>query len=147
MTLKNTKRNAKIYIHNIQSAAGDTDTVELTAEGTFCWKQDGFYLLYHEPAPDTGTGDSVMLKAVDNVVVMRRTGAVSSAMRFQAGKKDTCLYRMPYGTMEIGVNCRRVDIDLAEQGGTIRLDYMLQIGGQLYGNDLTIKVEAGKDYI
>lgn len=147
MTLKNTKTNAKIHICNIQSSAGDSDTVELTVEGVFYWKQDSFYLLYHEPDSETETGDSVMLKAADGVVVMRRTGAVSSEMRFQTGKKDTCFYRMPYGTMEIGLNCRRVDIDLAKQGGTIRLDYMLQIGGQLYGNDLIIKVEAGKDYI
>ncbi len=147
MTLKNTKKNAKIHICNIQTAAGDKDKVELTVEGAFYQKENGFYLLYREPDPETGTGDSVMLKAADGVVVMKRTGTVSSEMRFETGKKNTCHYRMPYGTMEIGLVCRKADIGLSAQGGRIELEYILQIGGEHYDNDLTIKVEAGKDYI
>jgi uncharacterized beta-barrel protein YwiB (DUF1934 family) len=147
LTLKNTKKNAKIHICNIQSAAGDSDTIEMTVEGAFYQKEGSFYLLYREPDPETGTGDSVMLKASGGSVIMKRTGAVFSEMRFEAGKKDICQYQMPYGTMEIGLLCRSAEISLSEHGGWIKLNYILQIGGGQYSNNLTIKVEAGKEYI
>lgn len=132
----------------MQSADGDCDTIEQTVEGAFYEKDGSFYLLYREPAPDTGKdGDSILLKATGNEVVLRRTGSVSSVMQFESGKTDTVLYRMPYGTMEMELDCRSVAIDFAETGGRVALDYILQIGHARYENNMVIKVEAGGDYI
>ncbi len=146
MTLKSTKKNAKIHICNIQSAGEDRDRIELSTEGTFYRRGESFYLLYQEPDPETGLwGDSILLKVVDGTVVMKRIGGVSSEMRFKPGKTENCCYRMPYGSLEITLDCRRAAVELNDQGGWIQLDYILKIGSGIYQNDLTIQVEAGKD--
>lgn len=144
MTLKSMNKNATIKIYNFQP--GEQDTVTLETDASFYQKEERFYVLYLETDADTGREDSVLLKIADGAVTMKRMGAFSSEMEFVPGKDTICHYRTPYGTIEMTVCCKRAEAELLQGiGGTIRLEYTLQIGSESYENNLTIQVKTRKD--
>ncbi len=62
------------------------------------------------------------------IVTMMRTGAVSTALVFEKGKRHHCVYKTPYMPFEVCVRTLEVrnDIDVS---GCMELDYIVEIRG------------------
>lgn len=66
-------------------------------------------------------------------VNLERSGKLRSRMEFIEGKKTESLYSMPFGAMLLGVTARRVDANLTEDGGTIYLEYGVELEQNFLG--------------
>ena len=66
-------------------------------------------------------------------VSLMRTGEVCSQMVFEQGRRHLSVYSTPYGTLEIAVATQRLENHLTLQGGTLEIDYSLEMDHALVG--------------
>ena len=60
-------------------------------------------------------------------IVLTRTGSLKSQMIFTLDKPHDSLYQMDFGALMITVCATKIHTDLSEQGGTVDLDYRIEI--------------------
>ncbi|MGN1116326.1 MAG: DUF1934 domain-containing protein [Candidatus Ornithomonoglobus sp.] len=134
MTSKNTNE-FKITVVNSQTIDGHTDKISETACGSFRMQNGKAYVIYKSG------GSSNMLKIDGDTVTLRRTGEYGSQMQYKPGKHEEILYRTPYGVIKMGLFTRFTEHRLSDDGGTIRLGYVLQTNGDKLYNDMIITIE------
>ncbi len=62
-------------------------------------------------------------------VTVTRSGSISSAFVIEGGKRQYSVYKTPYGPLEMCIYARRVDNRLTKNGGTLILDYAVELKG------------------
>ena len=76
-----------------------------------------------------GSVTSISFDMTDiGVVTMGRTGAVSTALVFEKGKRHHCVYNTPYMPFEVCVKTLSVNNKIGEDG-RLELDYIVEIRG------------------
>lgn len=121
---------------------GDTDTIKLVTLGSLYVKSGSIYLLYNETEVSGMEGTTTSLKAEPSRVTLNRMGSAELKQVFVEGQQHEGNYVTPYGSMTVRVLPCRVDVDLTEMGGSINLEYELEISQQKIGyNELLITVE------
>ena len=60
-------------------------------------------------------------------VVLTRSGAISSKMVFSAGDRHESLYDLGFGALLITIAARSLQVNLSENGGTVRIDYTVEV--------------------
>ena len=113
-----------ISVKGVQGIDDQSDTVELTTEGRFGIKDDKYFLFYEEGRLiENGLCKTrIHINSPDSVVLQRK-GAIESRMEIEKGKRNSCFYVTPVGELCIGIYGERVEVDLNESGGTIKLVY------------------------
>lgn len=123
------KRDVLITLRGTQRYLGEQpEAVELVTRGTLTWGRGKFAVAYTETAL-TGTEGviSTFFVSGKNRVVLTRSGPIQSKMIFDEGQKNEGLYDLGFGALLVGVIARQVEADLSETGGTIRIDYTVEI--------------------
>lgn len=82
-------------------------------------------------------------------VTMERSGRLTAKMEFVEGKRTESLYSLDMGAMLLGVTARKVETDMTEDGGSIHLEYGVELERTFLGlntYDIQVKtVEEGKE--
>lgn len=114
----------------------EPDTIELVTEGRLEGDSEGYTLSYQE-SPVTGLEGTLTTFQVEGErVTLMRMGEVTSQMVFQEGRRHLALYETPYGSMTIGVNTRSLLTKLTDLGGSIEIDYAIEIDHAIAGRNL-----------
>ena len=114
----------------------EPDTIELVTGGRLERDGESFTLSYQESAVTGMDGTLTTFQIEPERVTMLRVGEYTSQMVFQEGRRHMSMYNTPYGTMSIGVNTRRMRSDLSASGGSIEIDYAIEIDHALAGQNL-----------
>ena len=69
-------------------------------------------------------------------VTLLRVGEVNSQMVFEEGRRHLSMYNTPYGALSVGVNTRKMRTQLSDKGGSIEIDYAIEIDHALAGQNL-----------
>ncbi|MBE3571616.1 MAG: DUF1934 domain-containing protein [Moorella humiferrea] len=126
---------------------GETDTIELITEGRFFIRDQHYYILYNETSLSGMEGTTTALKVEPQRVTLNRMGTAEQKTTFEAGILNAFFYVTPYGTMKIAVLPSKVQVDLTERGGSINLEYELQVDQEkISDNQLEITVEYLENY-
>ena len=132
------ENNVIISIQGKQSfEAQDDDTIELVTEG--CLEPDGDdgYTLSYQESELTGLEGTLTTFQIErDRVTLLRVGEVNSQMVFEEGRRHLSMYDTPYGSMEVGVNARRVRASLNDGGGQIEINYAIEIDHAVAGENL-----------
>ena len=112
--------------------ADDTpEIIEINSVGTLYDDGDRVDISYEE-SEATGMEGSVstvsFLRSQSGIVSMTRSGAVSTVLTFEAGKRYHCVYKTPYMPFEICVRTINVE-NLLMTMGTLDIDYVIEIRG------------------
>lgn len=76
-------------------------------------------------------------------VALERTGKLQSRMEFVEGQKTESLYSMDFGAMLLGVTARRVESHMTDEGGSIHLEYGVELERNFLGlNTYDIQVRT-----
>lgn len=125
-----------ISIKGTQNYDGENDVIELVTAGTLT-RQEGGYALTYEESELTGLeGTRTTFQVEDARVTLLRVGSVCSQMVFEEGQRHLSMYDTPYGSMEVGVNARRVRASLNDGGGQIEINYAIEIDHAVAGENL-----------
>lgn len=127
-----TEEAVTITIRSAQTLDGETETVDLTAQGTLRELSpdgEGFLITYREGEPG-GVGTETALRVEVDRITLLRTGEVGCEMVFRPGLRHTCQYRTPYGAFPVEVDTRTALALLGPDRGRIQLEYSLKMAGQ-----------------
>ncbi|MBE6761662.1 MAG: DUF1934 domain-containing protein [Ruminococcaceae bacterium] len=123
---------------------GESDTIELTAEGKFAEK-DGSYLIKYSDAFISGDNESIQTTVKvgsDGAVSVTRSGSYQSRFVIEKQKRCNCLYQTPYGTMTMGFYGEKIENNLNKNGGELSLRYTVDVNGsELNRNQMTITIK------
>ncbi len=137
-------KEVMITVKTVQDDGEKSDTMELTAEGTFAEK-DGAYLIKYQDAFLAGPEQPVLTAirvSADNAVTVTRSGPYQNRFTLEAGKRCACLYTTPYGSMHMGFYGETVENRLTENGGTLKLVYTIDVNNkQLSRNEMLLTVK------
>lgn len=118
-----------LSIRGQQTVGGEEPEVtELVTEGTLVRDEGNGYTLRYQESELTGMeGTQTTIRVEANRVTILRAGQVNSQMVFEAGRRHLSMYNTPYGALSIGVNTRRMKVDVGETGGDIEIDYAFEV--------------------
>ncbi len=121
----------------------DEDYIELMTDGLYCRDKTGKITLSYMESEMTGfEGTQTTFYVDESSVVMERSGAVSSRMIFEEGRKHHFVYDTPYGAMTMGVETRNIENNLGDNGGLLLIDYAIDMNNSaLSQNSFKISVK------
>lgn len=120
---------------------GEKDTIELITLGNYFLKNSSYYIMYNETELSGMEGTTTTLKAEPARVTLNRMGSSELKQVFEEGVHNEGNYVTPYGSMYMRVLPRKVQVDLDEMGGSINLEYEIELAREKLGyNTLSITV-------
>lgn len=134
-----------VQVTGLQDIDGEKSDSQIMCEGTYEYTKDKAVITYTHI--DTQAEDSYTTKIVldGSGMTMIKEGTFSSQMQFAPGLKYAGNYSTPYGNLSINVITDYIDVYLDENGGMIKLAYVLEMGNMVNSfNELCIKVGANK---
>ena len=137
------EKEVVITIKSSQQLGGEEhDGAELITRGTYRYKNGAARLCYDESELTGMNGTRTQFDVRDGEVVLSRRGAVDSRMVFQPGQRSDFLYRTEHGMLTLGLDTLRIDCELGEHGGDMRIDYDLDFERSLLSrNQFIINVK------
>jgi uncharacterized beta-barrel protein YwiB (DUF1934 family) len=130
----------------IDGTAGESDKMSFVTEGTLSRINDEYIVQYQESQITGLDGTTTTLKVSRDSVTLIRQGNVDSMMLFEEGKTHLTDYNTQYGSVMLGITTKKVNVDLNESGGKIKVDYILEYN-RAYGgrNILDVSVSEVKN--
>ncbi len=105
----------------------DEENLEFTTDGYYCY-EDGIGCLSYEESEVTGLeGTRTSMIVMPDQVVVDRDGLITSRMVFKEGTKSAFLYDTPYGQATMGINTRKIQRSIDENGGKVEIDYVVDM--------------------
>ena len=122
------------------------ETIDYYSDGTM-QMQDGFTSLIYTEREDMGFEDAVTTvffdPALPEMITVVRSGDSSNVMRFDPAQKRQMVSYNGAVPLEFAMTTREVVNTLTEEGGQIRLDYLLEMHGiRMQRNELTLTVRV-----
>lgn len=108
------------------------DVLEIRSTGTLTRKNGRLILSYEETELTGMEGATTTVSFAErdpSVITMLRYGSVSTALVFEEGKRHICAYDTHIMPFEICIQARTVRNHLTFEGGTLDLDYLVEIRG------------------
>ena len=129
--------NVIISVRAAQAMEGtDPDTIELVTEGRLIPSAGGYTLQYRESEVTGMEGTTTTIQVEGPRITLLRQGQFNSQMVFEEGRRHLTLYETPYGALEVGIQTKRMRHDLTDAGGSLEIDYHLEIDHRLAGRNL-----------
>ena len=126
-------RDVLITLRGTQvSGEENPETVELMTRGIMTGR-NGKYAISYEETELTGTPGVTTTFLVFNPrrIVLTRDGAIRSRMVFEKDVKHEALYDLGFGSLLVGIYAKEISADLTEEGGSIFIDYTVEIEQQI----------------
>jgi uncharacterized beta-barrel protein YwiB (DUF1934 family) len=141
------KKKALIHVlSSVPDAKEKDDSIEVVTPGKFYKKDKNYYAVYEETEISGMEGTTTTLKIGEEKFSLIRMGTTSTKMDFAINKKNISMYSTPYGTLEININTKKLDINVDDNGGYIYIDYIMSVAGQKPQNTiLNINIEPEKE--
>lgn len=120
-----------------------SDTMQLLTAGELFHLEDGYRLCYEESLENAAPATRVEIVMQGGVVTMLRSGEYAADMVFHKGQRYEGVYHTPYGTMDLGIYCTKAIYHVDEGGGSLTLQYQLDLNGQYASmHDLQLRFMA-----
>ncbi len=111
----------------VRKMEDETGDFELTVPASLVQKGALYYIQFEDQNED-GTSTTT-LKVGEDRITMLRFGGLETQLIFEPGSQNTGFYRMPFGNLSISVTTQQMDVALTADGGTLALDYLMEVGG------------------
>ena len=140
------KNGYKITLVDRHSVLGEKSESTIIVKGDLDFTPEEYTITYLEHAGDmAGCTTKIRVKKGVHVQVSR-SGAYSTDLVLELGKRHNCQYATPYGSLLMGIYTSLVESSMTEQGGSLRFKYSIDIGGgEVTENDLEIIIKKFPD--
>lgn len=141
------KKDVIIQITGVQTVDGEKDSIELYTVGRFYRRDGNYYITYQESEATGFEGTRTTVKVErDHKVTMLRSGAASSQLIIEKGKRHQCCYGTGYGEMLIGISGEQIVSRLSDEGGDLQFRYAIDVNSALASeNEVFINVKECVD--
>lgn len=134
-------RKVEIEFVSEQQYHDDRESSKLKAQGVM-EEIDGVKTIsYTEPDDEMSKCETVVKIISDHFIEMSRKGVYETTFLIEEGKTHSCIYRTPFGEMNMDIVAQRVNAFIPDTSGKILLCYTLQSNGEIIGeNNLLMKI-------
>ena len=134
-------RSVEIEFVSEQQYCDDRESSKLKALGTL-EEIDGIKVIsYTEPDEEMGKCQTVVKVINNNFIEMSRNGLYETVFLIEEGKTHSCVYRTPFGEMNMDIVGARVNAQIPDCSGKILLCYRLESNSEVIGeNNLLMKI-------
>lgn len=135
---------AEISIHGQQSdGQGWSDSSQLQAMAQYYYRNGCHYLLYEETQEGFRESVHSRIQLREGRLELVKTGAVNTRMTLEPGLRCKNDYHMPYGTMVLETDTKRLEIREEEDRIQAEAEYILWADGA-YLSDCHIRIDIKK---
>ncbi|MBE6023965.1 MAG: DUF1934 domain-containing protein [Cellulosilyticum sp.] len=127
-------KDVQIRIYDKQIYSSHFDESQNEFKGKIAVKDNDIYILYKDQTTQTNT----TIKASEQGVSIKRTGAMNGNLQFEKGKTTRCLYGTPYGNMLIDIETANIEVYLLEKGVKIYIEYAMLMDGEKMSDNIFI---------
>lgn len=121
----------------------NTDSVETVTPAQFYEKEGTYYIFYEEIMDGAGENIKSRISYKEKSFELQRKGEISVHLLFEEGRKTLNTYQMPYGTLIVGLDTKRIDIEETKENIHIHIFYGMEINYQrVSDNDIDIEIRA-----
>lgn len=106
------------------------EPISVTTPGEFYERNNCYYAVYKETEISGMAGTTTTLKMKPDKFSMIRNGTTSTKMDFEKGKQTFSMYNTPYGTLELEINTKNIQVSMNGNGGKVHVEYELSISRQ-----------------
>lgn len=106
---------------------GESEKSVTLHDGVYRYTGDGARISYKEKTEGGEIENEILV--FENLVTVRKWGAIISDLAFREGESQGSIYQVPPYRFECEVRARRVTTELSAVGGRINLVYNMKIGG------------------
>ena len=134
-------RKVEIEFVSEQQYHDDRESSKLKASGTM-EDIDGIKVIsYTEPDNEMGKCETVVKIINNHFIEMSRKGVYETTFLIEEGKAHSCIYRTPFGEMNMDIVATRVNANIPDCSGKILLCYRLESNREIIGeNNLLMKI-------
>lgn len=134
-------RNVEIEFVSEQQYHDDRESSKLKAKGCFDVIDGIKTITYTEPDSEMGNSETIVRVINDNFIEMTRNGVYEATFLIEEGKTHSCIYKTPFGEMDMDIVATRVNAQIPEVSGKILLCYRLESNSEIIGeNNLLMKI-------
>jgi len=130
----------KAIISVLSKQLGDDDEIEVLTPGLFYTKDNSYFAEYDETSISGMEGTTTTLKIKPDKFSLIRIGSTNAEMDFDKKIKSISMYNTPYGTLELKIETKKLDVSINENGGDVLIKYLLSVEGQ-EPMDTTLKIK------
>ena len=121
-------KDVLVTIRGLQfTSEANADTTEVITAGEYYFKNEKHYIIYEEAFEGTQEVGRNVIKIKPDYMELTRKGVNSVHMVFEKNKKNVTYYYTPFGSLLIGIDAHKVEIEEAEQRLHIDVEYDLEI--------------------
>lgn len=105
----------------------DQEPVEVITSGDYYKKNDKHYIIYDEVMEGFEGTTKNIIKLSDGFLDITKRGAVNVHMMFEKNKKNVTYYYTPYGSLLIGIEATKIEMEETEQDIHVTVEYILEV--------------------
>ena len=127
-------KNVSIKLENVQQITDDQEKQQInnSYQGEFYIKNEKLYLKYKDDGEGmAGAQTVVKIDPEQERVLLLRQQPAAMKQDFVCGKKQEGYFKTAYGEIKMAVKTKRLEIELSENTGLIRINYQVFLGGEL----------------
>lgn len=134
-------RKVEIEFVSEQQYHDDRESSKLKASGQFEVIDGIKTITYTEPDEEMGKSETVVKVINNNFIEMTRKGVYETTFLIEEGKTHSCIYKTPFGEMNMDIVATRVNAQIPDVSGKILLCYRLESNSEIIGeNNLLLKI-------
>jgi len=127
-------KNVSIKLENIQQIIDDQEKQQInnSYQGEFYIKNEKLYLRYEDDAEGVdGAQTVVKIDPERERVLLLRQEPAAMKQDFVCGKKQEGYFKTAYGEIKMAVKTKRLEMEIGDNAGLVRIDYQVFLGGEL----------------
>ncbi|MBR6107289.1 MAG: DUF1934 domain-containing protein [Oscillospiraceae bacterium] len=126
-----------LTIRSSQRSDNETDTTELNTTAQYLYRGGKAKIIYTElDEQGEPSGKTAITVLDERLVTIRKTGFTEAVMVLETGKTHPARYNTMLGAMEMRLCATEITSALHQDGGSLRLRYLLDIGESYSASNL-----------
>lgn len=121
----------------------DGEPIEMTTTGEYYYKNGKHYILYEEVMEGETQTTKNRIKVAPGMMELTKNGAVNVHMLFEEHKKHITHYYTPYGSLNMGIDTKQVDIMEEDDALQVKVFYGLEMNQEFVADcDIQIDIKS-----
>ena len=105
----------------------DSEPVEVITSGDYYKKNNKHYIIYDEVMEGFEGTTKNIIKLSEGYMDITKRGAANVHMMFEKNKKNVTYYYTPYGSLLIGIEATKIEMEETENDIHVTVDYALEV--------------------
>ena len=121
----------------------DGEPIEMIVAGEYYYKNEKHYILYDEVMEGESQTTKNRIKISKGQMELTKKGVVNVNMIFEENVKNITQYYTPYGSLSMGIDAKKVEIQESEDEIDVFVAYAMEMNGEFVADcDISINVKS-----